>query len=665
MNNQESAKSGIVRYEVPVLAGGQYAPVSLEALESRPREDGSVDLRFVIRREAGEQIKSFALCYRFSSLTPGKADPEHPYHVFQFSNPKMNQKEQVVCKAHVPCGVEISGCTAYISRTELEDGMVFSYQASDFILPKEVSAQKNQYKQKRAEHKPRKNIHPLSIAIPILCVIALVAGGVYLRYVALGRTVNGLLEQKRYNEAYRLAQDAMFDGLQQNVCRTACDYYLEIKDYAQAYTYAAAAPEPFGHSVAVKAAYESFDPETGEIIPEMFLVAQRMEVTKDYDTLMNQVMELYLSKNQYHVAMRAALSMKGEQTRLEAATQVFLKSVRYYIDSGRYEDAISFMTSFAQLVPDSGLVADELAQSCLAQGDTAGAIYLTSLLHEDSSGIEVAPDDASVRSDLAKTYFLLTPNQMRSYHARKIAVGTELFCPDANGTLAAYNQKDVVSVSAHDYHTLVLFRDGRAAALTNGKHNLSEVVPTDSDIVAVSAGGYHSVYLHADGSVTAYGDNTYGQCDVTAWRNVVAVAAGYRFTVALRSDGTLLACGSNACGQCDIGGYRNVVDVAATNQAAVILFSDGTVAVQGETSMGLSAVSAFTDVSRIRAGSTCIVAQKKDGSFVMASGINAGDFGTVNGWRDILDFDVGSVCIAAVKQDGTVLTDGDNKPAQR
>ena len=77
-------------------------------------------------------------------------------------------------------------------------------------------------------------------------------------------------------------------------------------------------------------------------------------------------------------------------------------------------------------------------------------------------------------------------------------------------------------------------------------------------IVAVAAGWEHTVGLKADGTVVAAGENSYGQCDVSGWRDIVAVAAGDGHTVGLKSDGTVVAVGNNGSGQCDVSGWANI-----------------------------------------------------------------------------------------------------------
>src|SRR5258706_524153 len=71
------------------------------------------------------------------------------------------------------------------------------------------------------------------------------------------------------------------------------------------------------------------------------------------------------------------------------------------------------------------------------------------------------------------------------------------------------------------------------------------------------------------GSVVAWGDNSYGQCDVPALPSgltFVDVAAGVGHSVALRSDGSVVAWGANYSGECNVPSLPSgltYVDVAA------------------------------------------------------------------------------------------------------
>ena len=64
------------------------------------------------------------------------------------------------------------------------------------------------------------------------------------------------------------------------------------------------------------------------------------------------------------------------------------------------------------------------------------------------------------------------------------------------------------------------------------------------NIVAISAGNYHTVALKSDGTVVAVGLNFSSQCNVDDWFDVVAITADSH-TVGLKSNGTVVAVGDN------------------------------------------------------------------------------------------------------------------------
>ena len=71
--------------------------------------------------------------------------------------------------------------------------------------------------------------------------------------------------------------------------------------------------------------------------------------------------------------------------------------------------------------------------------------------------------------------------------------------------------------------------------------------------LAAVAGGYtHTLALQANGTILAWGDNTYGECNVPGalTTNVLAIAAGNGHSLALKMDGTVAAWGNNANNQC-------------------------------------------------------------------------------------------------------------------
>lgn len=108
------------------------------------------------------------------------------------------------------------------------------------------------------------------------------------------------------------------------------------------------------------------------------------------------------------------------------------------------------------------------------------------------------------------------------------------------------NPTDMVVTSTH---AVALYADGRVRSTrlvpASTKPGDGEVSDTCSfpGIRAIAAGEGFTVGLCYGGHVVAVGNNEYGQCDVSDWKNVVAVACGNRYTVGLTSDGRLLSAG--------------------------------------------------------------------------------------------------------------------------
>ena len=90
------------------------------------------------------------------------------------------------------------------------------------------------------------------------------------------------------------------------------------------------------------------------------------------------------------------------------------------------------------------------------------------------------------------------------------------------------------------------------------------------------------VAVQWDGTVKAIGDNTYGQCETSAWRDVVEVAVGSDHTLGLKADGTVYAAGDNSEGQCNVQDWKDIVMIAAGIFQSIGLKSDGTVVYAGD-----------------------------------------------------------------------------------
>ena len=88
-------------------------------------------------------------------------------------------------------------------------------------------------------------------------------------------------------------------------------------------------------------------------------------------------------------------------------------------------------------------------------------------------------------------------------------------------------------------------------------------------------GTAHMAVLGDDGTVSAYGDNSRGQCEVAAWRDIQKIAAGDFHTVGLKKDGTVIAVGDNTYGQCNVGEWSGVAEVFAERNLTAAFTQDG------------------------------------------------------------------------------------------
>ena len=175
----------------------------------------------------------------------------------------------------------------------------------------------------------------------------------------------------------------------------------------------------------------------------------------------------------------------------------------------------------------------------------------------------------------------------------------------------------------------------------------------------ISAGGLHSAFVFSSGRVYAVGSGTYGQCNVTDWRNVIAVSCGNHHTVGLRSDGRCLATGYNGYGQCEVGEWRNVCQISAGFGHTVGLLENGTCVAVGDNAYGQCNVFDWSDIVSIVAGYNYTVGLKVDGTIVAVGANTDGQWGAIK-WGSIADVAAGDFHTVGLKNDGTCVAVGNN-----
>ena len=251
--------------------------------------------------------------------------------------------------------------------------------------------------------------------------------------------------------------------------------------------------------------------------------------------------------------------------------------------------------------------------------------------------------------------------------------------PGIPQTMKAYNASEyaqALNKVVGKGNFLFINQDGSVTRYKNIAHYLNPIgiydLPGDLDHVKKAVEGEFTVVaLKQDGTVEAWGDNTYGLCNVPEGLSGVEDIAMNTYShccLALKEDGTVTAWGDNTYGLCDVpSGLYGVKDIFAASFCFLALKQDGTVAVWGNSPYGLNnlpkGLSKVTELAIDPQGMFAL-ALKGDGT-VAAWGDN--DHGECNVPSDLKNV----ACIKAkiwnaiaVREDGSVVIWGDNAYGQ-
>ncbi len=247
--------------------------------------------------------------------------------------------------------------------------------------------------------------------------------------------------------------------------------------------------------------------------------------------------------------------------------------------------------------------------------------------------------------------------------------------------LAVGDNKIAVEVTAEDESTVKTYTititraeaEVLLRALGESELPLTPAEYAASDYVQyrnrIAVGGDHIAVVKADGTVEAWGDNTYGQCDVPeGLADVKALAASIYATLALKNDGTVVAWGSNFNSSGEIVAV-NIPDTVGTVQGNIKLIAAGGAALAVVTESNQVIVwskqlpnsqqtDILSNVVAVAVNSVDTMVVNEDGN-VIAWGSNAGAKpGGLDG--QTLDVAAGVYHCVALKKDGTVVVWGNH-----
>lgn len=104
-----------------------------------------------------------------------------------------------------------------------------------------------------------------------------------------------------------------------------------------------------------------------------------------------------------------------------------------------------------------------------------------------------------------------------------------------------------VAALARHSSCVVLKNDGILDYPSDSFPQYWEKASSWKDIVAFDAyAGNYIVAVKKDGTVVAAGENDFGQCNVSDWKDIVAVQTEYDYCIGKKADGTFVITTSNA-----------------------------------------------------------------------------------------------------------------------
>ena len=479
------------------------------------------------------------------------------------------------------------------------------------------------------------------------------------------RLARAYAERNDFDNALAVARNSgVRSEVINEILSSAVNYYTASGDYAKAYTYASQSDNKEEANALISRAYnESMEAgdyekaaEYADIIGDS---AMRTAAVK-------AVVDKFISDGDYLSAYEAAVS-KNEN---ELANATGNSGISYYREANDYVNAVKL----ALRIGDEQIAAelnDVAVKYYVESGDMASAAdFAASVGNSELLNKLVEELDAeTVKKNLPAFFEYLSAAKKREVLASRISAGTYAAFITKNGQVlygarkvyAPSGGRKAISVASSGRHTVVLHSDGSVAAFGDNSYGQCDV-GSWTNVVMISVGKYHTVALTESGTVLAAGRNTYGECSVSSWRGIVMVSAGEYTTLALCRDGTVMAVGKNSDHQCDTGTWSDVVSVSAGSLHSVALTKDGKVLSCGSTLLSMGAVSSWSDICYVSAGDSFTLGKNTDGEYVLTGSAISGSVGSLNDIKGAVSAVAGDTYILALDSNGKLKATGSLSP---
>lgn len=168
---------------------------------------------------------------------------------------------------------------------------------------------------------------------------------------------------------------------------------------------------------------------------------------------------------------------------------------------------------------------------------------------------------------------------------------------DTNAKVYSYisSLRNVIDVKASSFYVAVFFKNGTVELIQSEKRDV-----TWENIKDISGPYATKICLKDDGTVFKWKDDE-NKLSVNDWRDIVAIDSGASYVVGLTQSGTVVACGNNQWGQCDVSDWKDIVAIMTDGGNLTIgIRENGTVVSCGEGPDGIvncSGLKLFNDVT--------------------------------------------------------------------
>ena len=164
-----------------------------------------------------------------------------------------------------------------------------------------------------------------------------------------------------------------------------------------------------------------------------------------------------------------------------------------------------------------------------------------------------------------------------------------------------------------------IYAAGEIVAWGDNSYGQCNVPSPNTDFTAIAAGGRHTLGLKTDGSIAAWGYNNFGQCDAPSPNtDFMTIAANGEHSLGLKTDGSIMTWGENYYGECTVPEPNTGFTAIATSYSHTLgLKTDGSIFAWGDDFGGQCTVpEPNTGFVAIAAGWEHSLGLKTDGSIV-------------------------------------------------